>query len=115
MSCWGVIKGIARGFAAILTFGCASNFTAHAAVLGSQVSNVAQVSYTISGGNQSITPPAASFTIEAARTPSTIEFLRYSPHSPDAIAVKLNGSDYLPASGGAFSPVGPEAATFILV
>ncbi|MGD9799830.1 MAG: hypothetical protein AB7V02_04435, partial [Parvularculaceae bacterium] len=103
----GVIKGIARGFAAILTLAGALTFNAHAAVLGSQVNNVANVNYTIGGANLSVTPPPASFTIEAARTPSTIEFFRYSPNSPDAAPVSLNGSDYQPSPSGAFQPVGP--------
>jgi len=107
VSSWGFIKGIARVFSAILTLVSIQNFSAHAAVLGSQVNNVAQVDYTVGGANLSITPPAASFTIEAARTPSTIEFLRYSPNAPDSVAVSLNGSDYQPLAGGPFQAVGP--------
>ncbi|MEZ5896238.1 MAG: DUF11 domain-containing protein [Parvularculaceae bacterium] len=49
------------------------------------------------------TPPAV-FTIEARRTPSTIEFFRVSPNAPDAVAATLNGSDYW--DGTAFVPVG---------
>ncbi len=109
---WGVIKGIARVFAAILTLAGAPKFSAYAAVLGAQVNNVAQVDYVIGGVNLSMTPPAASFTIEAARTPSTIEFLRFAPNAPDSVSVSLNGSDHQPSTSGPFQPVGPlQSAT----
>ncbi len=83
---------------------------ADAAVLGAQVDNVAEVSYTLGATSATVTTPPASFIIEAARTPSTIEFFRYAPSAPGAIAVRLNGSDYLPAAGGAYQAVGPLVA-----
>ncbi|MCB2112270.1 MAG: hypothetical protein R3C42_04765 [Parvularculaceae bacterium] len=107
MSFRGVIKGAARVFAAILALVSTQNFAAHAAVLGAQVDNVARVDYTIGGASLSVAPPAASFTIEAARTPSTIEFLRYSPSAPDAVPVMLNGSDYRSAAASPFQAIGP--------
>ncbi len=58
----------------------------------------------------SVTTPPASFIIEAARTPSTIEFFRYAPNAPDATAVRLNGSDHQSSATGPFQPVGPLRA-----
>ncbi|MFZ5619150.1 MAG: hypothetical protein ACOZAA_17695, partial [Pseudomonadota bacterium] len=67
---------------------------------------VAEISYSIGAASATLAPPPASFIIEAARTPSTIEFFRYAPNAPDAILVVLNGSDYQPAANAAFQPVG---------
>lgn len=110
MSKRGVIRGLWRVFAAIAALAAAASGRADAATLGAQVDNVAQISYTAGSGAASLTTPLASFTIEAVRTPSTIEFFRYSPNAPDGVAVRLNGSDYQPSVGGAFQPVGPLTA-----
>ncbi|NWG92080.1 MAG: DUF11 domain-containing protein, partial [Parvularculaceae bacterium] len=92
--------------AALAALAAAASGRADAAQLGARVDNVAAVSFTLGATNATVTTPPASFIIEAARTPSTIEFFRYAPNAPDAIAVRLNGSDYQPGSGG-FQPVGP--------
>ena len=107
MSKGGVIGGVLRSLAATLVIAFAAPEPANAATLGAQVDNTAALSYTIGGSTLSVTPAPASFIIEAVRTPSTIEFFRYAPTMADAIAVRLNGSDYQPASGGGFRPVGP--------
>ncbi|NWG92012.1 MAG: hypothetical protein HXY21_05830, partial [Parvularculaceae bacterium] len=95
--------------AALAALAAAASGRADAAQLGARVDNVAAVSFTLGATSATVTTPPASFVIEAARTPSTIEFFRYAPNAPDAIAVRLNGSDYQPGSGG-FQPVGPLRA-----
>jgi uncharacterized repeat protein (TIGR01451 family) len=94
---------------AVAALAAAAFGRADAAQLGARVDNVAVVSFTLGATNATVTTPPASFVIEAARTPSTIEFFRYAPNAPDAIAVRLNGSDFQPGSGG-FQPVGPLRA-----
>ncbi len=93
--------------AAAAALAAAASGRADAAVLGARVDNVAQISYTAGSGPASLATAPASFTIEAARTPSTIEFFRFSPNSPDAISATLNGADYQPSPGGPFVPVAP--------
>ena len=107
MSKRGVIRGLRRHFTAIAALAAVAAGCADAATLGATVNNVAHISYTAGSGAQSLTTAPASFTVEAARTPSTIEFFRYSPSAPDGVPVRLNGSDYQPSAGGAFQPVGP--------
>lgn len=107
MSDRGVIRDLRRLFAAAAALAAGAFGQAGAAQLGAQVNNIAHVTYSIGAGSSNLTTAPASFTIEAARTPSTIEFFRYSPNSPDAVPAKLNGSDYQPAASIAFSPVGP--------
>jgi len=102
----GVIGRFSRLFAAAAALGAAAFGQAGAATLGARVDNIAHVSYSLGSGSANIATPAASFTIEAARTPSTIEFYRYAPGSPAGQSVTLNGSDYETA-GGAFAPTGP--------
>lgn len=51
------------------------------------------------GGIRTVQPPPALFTVETARTPSTITFFRYAPAAPDAQAIALHGSDYSPDGG----------------
>ena len=78
---------------------------AFAAPLGTVVNNVATIEYETGSVVIRLEAGPASFTIEAARTPAEITFHRYSPLSPDAVSVRLNGSDY--QTGGGFSPTGP--------
>lgn len=82
---------------------------AHATTLGTQVDNIATVSYSNGASTIIAQTPPASFIIEAQRTPSTIEFFRISPNAPDAISVLINGSDFSPSGGETpsdFTPVG---------
>lgn len=82
---------------------------AAAADLGSTVSNVATVTHGPAALRVTADTPPASFIIEAQRTPSTIEFFRRSPLSPDARNVLVNGSEFSDDDGATFSPVGPVA------
>lgn len=89
---------------------------AHAAELGAEVENIASVEYSLGSTTLSTTAGPAIFTIEAARTPSTVTFFRYSPAAPDAQNTPINGSDYL--QGETFTPlsapvlIGGETLTF---
>jgi len=103
----GVIRGLGRFFAVVAALAAAASGRADAAVLGAQVDNIAQISYSLGAGTTTLTTSPASFLIEAVRTPSTIEFFRYAPIAPDAVTVSLNGSDYLAPAGGALLAVGP--------
>ena len=88
---------------------------ANAAELGATVSNIATVSYDAGSTTETVTTPPATFMIEARRTPSTIDFFRFSPNAPDGITVQINGSDYAPSvdSGGnpVFQSSGPPITT----
>ncbi len=84
--------------------------SASAAELGATVTNVATTIHGPPDGRVTVNSPPASFIVEAQRTPSTIEFFRYSPSAPDAIAIRMNGSDFAPGGTGAFQPVGPVMA-----
>lgn len=78
--------------------------------LGTEVTNIAQFSYSIENGTISVDTNAASFQVVARSTPSTIQFFRFAPNAPDAVAVQLNGSDYSPDGSGeaaSFQPIGP--------
>ncbi len=107
MSKRGCIRGFSRLFAAVAALAAAALGHADAAVLGAQVDNTAQISYVGGSGAVNISTPPARFIIEAERTPSTIEFFRYSPNTPGAAPAQLNGSDYQQSAGGPFLPVGP--------
>ena len=78
---------------------------AHAAVLGATVSNTATVDYQIGTFPISTTTSPADFVIEAARTPSTIDFFRLSPNAPDAVSIPLNGSDFAASFDPSGNPV----------
>ena len=66
---------------------------------GVEVTNTATVSFGVEGSSTTTSTGPAVFTIETARTPSTVEFFRFSPAAPDAVPVQINGSDYLTPSG----------------
>jgi len=98
--------------AALLTSFVAAMFVcAQAAELGATVTNIATVDFPRGPTIITIQTPPASFTIEARRTPSTIDFLRYAPNAPDGVMTQINGSDFTnstDASGNpVFQPVGP--------
>lgn len=94
-----------------------------AAQLGRQVDNVATVTVDNNGEPLSFDTNAASFIIEARRTPSTIEFFRFAPAAPNSFTTQINGSDYNPegnvppasgaqttpgtSPGDPFQPIGP--------
>lgn len=78
---------------------------AHASDLGASVENIASVSYQQGTSRVSTATAPAIFTIEARRTPSTIEFFRIVRAAPDGFETVLNGSNFL--TNGTFSPVTP--------
>jgi len=67
------------------------------AQLGSEVVNVATMTYNEDDGRVTVVTNPATFTIEAERTPSTIEFFRVSPNAPNAFFDNVNGSDFSPS------------------
>ncbi|MEO1786148.1 MAG: hypothetical protein AAFR41_03900 [Pseudomonadota bacterium] len=72
--------------------------------LGTEVSNTAEMTFDMGGRPVTVPTNEAVFQVVARPTPSTIEFFRYAPNVPDAVAVTLNGSDYETGSG--FVPMG---------
>lgn len=103
---WGTAFALAAIFMIAATF-----LPARAATLGSTVTNIATVTYGPPSARSVLQTPPADFIVEAARTPSTVDFFRYSPNAPDAIAVQINGSDFAASFDAAgnpiFQPVGP--------
>ena len=79
---------------------------AAAADLGSTVSNIASISHGPPTSRVVQDTPPASFVIQAQRTPSTVEFFRFSPLSPDAQNISINGSNFSTDGGQTFIPVG---------
>ena len=81
------------------------------AQLGAIVPNTANITYTYGGTSVTVVTNNASFQIEARRTASTIEFLRYFP-AGSGDSVVFNGSDYSPSGSmaGPFSSLGPATA-----
>lgn len=69
--------------------------------LGAEVSNRASVSFGPPSARTTIDTAPAIFRIEAASTPSTVEFFRYAPGAPNRRAVALNGSEFNRAGAGA--------------
>jgi uncharacterized repeat protein (TIGR01451 family) len=102
----GTITTVMRriGAAALLAL---APLAAFAAPLGTQVVNRAQIEFTLGGVTSTLTTPDAIFTIEAHRTPSTIDFFRYAPALASAVPTQLNGALYQNGAGGPFQPVGP--------
>ncbi len=100
------ISGFWAFFAVIAAFSAAI-FPARsaAAELGATVTNIAQISFQPNGVTVTSVTPPASFVIEAQRTPSTIAFFRYSPTSPDGIAVQINGTDFVSSTDLSGNPV----------
>jgi len=86
---------------------------AHGQVFGTDVVNVASVSYTVGSASESIATNEAVFTIRPPATPAVIEFFRHSPTAPAPIYRSINGSDYSPSGelSGQFIPVGDPVTT----
>lgn len=78
------------------------------AQLGNEVVNVASMTYDDDDGRVTVVTNPATFTIEAERTPSTIEFFRVSPNAPNAFFDNVNGSDFSPTGelSGPFTSTG---------
>lgn len=77
-----------------------------AATLGSTIQNTATVSYILDGYPTTFVTAPATFVVQARPTPSTIEFFRIAPAAPDAVSVRLHGSDYATDGVAAFTPIG---------
>ncbi|MEL7454266.1 MAG: hypothetical protein AAGJ50_12940, partial [Pseudomonadota bacterium] len=97
----------------LLAFGLLpfANTYAHAE-LGAEVSNTAFVTFDQAGAELTIATNEAVFTIEAARTPSTIDFFRFVSGAPDGIITQINGSHFSPSGEltGPFEDIGPPVS-----
>ncbi|MDB2437956.1 DUF11 domain-containing protein [Hellea sp.] len=102
----GVIALAASAWLAGSTGAYAQNF-------GSDVVNVASVSYNVHGNNETVSTNSAVFTIRPAASPAVIEFFRHSPTAPSPIFRSINGSDYSPSGEltGDFTPIGDPVTT----
>ncbi|WP_418152465.1 hypothetical protein AB8615_00005 [Litorimonas sp. RW-G-Af-16] len=80
---------------------------------GTDVINVANVSYTVDGITDRVATPRAVFTIAPGPTPAVIEFFRYAPTAPSPIMRAVNGSDYSPSGDldGPFTSIGSPVTT----
>ena len=86
---------------------------AHAQLYGTDVTNVATVSYNVGGNTDTIPTNEAIFTIRPPATPAVIEFFRHSPTAPSPISRSINGSDFSPSGdlAGPFTTVGAPVTT----
>jgi len=75
---------------------------------GTDVTNIATVSYTVGDTTETVVTPRAVFTIRPPATPAVIEFFRVSETAPDPIFRNINGSDFSPSGqvDGPFSSIG---------
>ena len=75
---------------------------------GTEVLNVAAVSYNVGGIEDSVLTNEVVFTIEPPLTPAVIEFFRYAPTAASPITRMINGSDFSPSGNldGPFQSVG---------
>jgi uncharacterized repeat protein (TIGR01451 family) len=91
----------------------ASSELAQAQVYGTDVVNVASVSYSVGSETESIATNRAVFTIRPPSTPAVIEFFRNSPTAPSPIFRSINGSDFSPSGdlNGDFVSVGDPVTT----
>ncbi|MEM6947000.1 MAG: hypothetical protein AAF486_02805 [Pseudomonadota bacterium] len=80
--------------------------------LGQDVVNVANLTYEQDGRGVSLQTNAATFTVVARPTPSTIEFLRVVPGASEGELANLNGSDFSPSGSADPSQFLPEAPPF---
>lgn len=104
--------GLVRNLAAIVAtavFAVGAPFaSAQTSPLGTDVVNVATVSYDHPSGPVDFRTNEARFRVVARVTPSTIEFYRHSPRAPDAVRVSLYGSDFVPSGNledAEFNPI----------
>ena len=75
---------------------------------GTEVVNVATLSYTTDVGRLTIGTDEAVFVIRPPETPAVIEFFRFAPTAEDAILRNIVGADFSPSGdvNGPFSSVG---------
>ena len=86
---------------------------AHAQLFGTDVVNVASVSYNVGSETETVATNRAVFTIRPAATPAVIEFFRNSPTAPAPIFRSINGSDFSPSGdlAGDFISIGDPVTT----
>ncbi len=80
---------------------------------GTEVVNVASMTYTVGAETRSVRPEAAVFVIRPPATPAVIEFFRHAPTATDPILRAINGSDYSPSGqlDGPFTTTGNPITT----
>ena len=80
---------------------------------GTEVVNVATMTYTVGSERRTIGTGAAVFVIRPADTPAVIEFFRHAPTANDPIFRNINGSDFAPSGelAGPFSSIGAPITT----
>jgi uncharacterized repeat protein (TIGR01451 family) len=71
--------------------------TAPANNFGTEVTNIATLTYTVGGDTTTVATDEAIFVIRPAATPATIEFFRFAPTAADPMIRAVNGSDYSPS------------------
>ena len=86
---------------------------AYANNFGTEVINVANITFNIGDATISIPTNEAVFTIEPPPVNPTIEFFRYSPNANNPDLVQINGSEFSPSgsTNGPFAPIGPAINT----
>ena len=80
---------------------------------GSEVVNVATMTYTVGSDRRTIGTGAAVFVIRPPDTPAVIEFFRYAPTAQDPILRNINGSDFSSSGevAGPFNSIGAPITT----
>jgi len=80
---------------------------------GSEVVNVATMTYTVGSERRTIGTDAAVFVIRPPDTPAVIEFFRYAPTAQDPILRNINGSDFASSGdlAGPFNSIGAPITT----
>ena len=80
---------------------------------GTEVVNVATMTYTVGSERRTIGTDAAVFVIRPPDTPAVIEFFRYAPTAQDPILRNINGSDFSSSGelAGPFNSVGAPITT----
>ena len=85
---------------------------ASAQVFGTEVINVAGISYSHGGVTDILETNEAVFTIRPPEVPAVIEFFRNSPTAPSPIMRNINGTDFSPSGDllGSFQAIDPITA-----
>ncbi len=93
-------------FAATAWLACADASLANN--FGTDVTNIATVSYTLGQTIETVVTPRAVFTIRPPATPAVIEFFRVSETATDPIYRNINGSEFSPSGqlDGPFTAIG---------
>jgi len=80
---------------------------------GTEVVNVATMTYTVGSERRTIGTDAAVFVIRPPDTPAAIEFFRYAPTAQDPIFRNINGSDFASSGdlAGPFNSIGAPITT----